>query len=105
MPSLAVPVGLFGIVALVPIGGPCVQMRVKGSLVPVSMAHGTGNGGVAVAIRPAVSIISLPWARFPRSVGAVISLRRGRATCPLELVTELLLIGIPERWRMTEAVH
>ncbi len=82
-----------------------MQMRVKGSLVPVSMAHGTGNGGVAVAIKPAVSIISLPWDRFPRSVGAVVSLRRGRATCPLELVSELLLIGIPERWRLTEAMH
>jgi hypothetical protein len=82
-----------------------VQMRVKGSLVPVSMAHGTGNGGVAVAIKPAVSIILLPWARFPRSVGAVVSLRHRRGTWPLELVSELLLIGIPERWRLTEAMH
>ena len=105
MPSLAVPVGLFGIVALVPIGGPCVQMRVEGSLVPISMAHGAGDGGVAVPIKPAVSIIALPWARFPRCVGAVVSLRRGRVTCPLELVSELFLIGIPERWRLTEAMH
>jgi hypothetical protein len=105
LPSLAVPVGLFGIVALVPIGGPCVQMRVEGSLVPISMAHGAWDGGVPLAIKPSVSIIALPWARFPRSVGAVVWLRCGRVTCPLELVSELLLIGIPGRWRLTEAMH
>ena len=105
MPSLAVPVGLIGIVELVPIGGSCMQMRVEGSLVPISMAHGTGDGGVAVAIKPAVSIISLSWARFPRSGGTVVSLRHNRATCPFELVSELLLIGNPERWRLPVAMH
>jgi hypothetical protein len=96
---------LFDIVALVQTGGPCVQMRVEGSLVPISMEHGTGDGGVEVAIKPAVSIISLSWVRFPRSGVVVVSIRRNRATCPLELVSELLFIGIRDRWRLTETIH
>jgi hypothetical protein len=72
LPSLTVPVGLFDIIALVPIGGPCVQMRVEGSLVPISMAHSAGDEGVPLAIKPSVSIIALPWVCFPRSIGTVV---------------------------------
>ena len=75
-----------------------MQMRVEGILVPISMAHGAGDGGVPVAIKPSVSIISLSWDKKCWDGGLTV-------TWPLELVSELLLIGIPERWRLAETIH
>jgi Mg2+/Co2+ transporter CorB len=105
LPSLTVPVGLSDMVTLVPIGGSFVSIRVDRILVPISQTHGVGDGGVIVAILSVTSILVWSWTRLPRIVGVVVSPKWSRSTCPIELVSDLLLIGFPERWRLTEVIH
>ena len=74
-------------------------------LVPISMVPSERCGRVTIASLSSVSIFALPWACRPGIVGVVVSPGVVRKTCPLELVSELLLVGLLKMCRRPEEMH
>ena len=81
-----------------------MSLRVERRLTPVSTELSVKVGVVTVTPLLPALIFALPVAGCPGIVGVVVLLS-GRSTCPIDLASEMFLVGLRETWWRPIAHH